>query len=284
LVETKPHAPGYRHICQLLDEFVEIGPNGTHICLVLEPLSVSVKDIAVAYQGRLPHSLLQLVSKHVLLALQYLHRCGIVHTDLKSDNILMAGRSISMNQTSIRLCLDDLIAHTFKLADFGAANLMSRRTDGMVQPQALRSPEVILKTDWDTKIDIWNLGCLAVRPWALSQALFKPHHNVGKSGLDVPQTHLAQIVCLFGNFPRKLLDRAQHRHPYCDDEGLLLYGENTYPPNTLQQLIEKSGYAREELLLLVDFLTRALAIDPEQRWSASRLLSHPWLQDVGQIE
>lgn len=29
-----------------------------------------------------------------------------------------------------------------------------------VQPDALRAPEVILAMNWDTSVDIWNLGCL----------------------------------------------------------------------------------------------------------------------------
>src|ERR1700689_88208 len=31
----------------------------------------------------------------------------------------------------------------------------------VIQPFALRAPEVILGCGWDTSIDIWNLGCLA---------------------------------------------------------------------------------------------------------------------------
>lgn len=30
----------------------------------------------------------------------------------------------------------------------------------LVQPRALRAPEVILDTEWDEKIDMWNIGCL----------------------------------------------------------------------------------------------------------------------------
>ena len=30
----------------------------------------------------------------------------------------------------------------------------------VIQPVALRAPEVIVGAKWDTKADIWNLGCV----------------------------------------------------------------------------------------------------------------------------
>jgi len=30
----------------------------------------------------------------------------------------------------------------------------------LIQPEALRSPEVLLGCTWDTKADIWNFGCI----------------------------------------------------------------------------------------------------------------------------
>lgn len=37
---------------------------------------------------------------------------------------------------------------------------MENRFADMIQPECLRSPEVIIGADWDVKADIWNLGCL----------------------------------------------------------------------------------------------------------------------------
>ena len=78
--EKDPQSLGYRHICQLLDNFTHQGPNGNHICLVLEAMSFSVLDVYDALPGAMPLPLLKRVCKHVLRALQYLHECGIIHT------------------------------------------------------------------------------------------------------------------------------------------------------------------------------------------------------------
>lgn len=37
---------------------------------------------------------------------------------------------------------------------------MLNRFAEVIQPESLRSPEVIIGAEWDTKTDIWNLGCL----------------------------------------------------------------------------------------------------------------------------
>ena len=76
-----PQSWGYRHICHLLGNFTHQGPNGNHICLVLEAMSLSVLDLYHAFPSAMPSHLLKRVCKHVLLALQYLHeQCGIIHT------------------------------------------------------------------------------------------------------------------------------------------------------------------------------------------------------------
>jgi serine/threonine-protein kinase SRPK3 len=79
--ERNPPSDGYRHVCQLLDNFTHQGPNGTHICLVLEVMQVNVLNLNVAFSKVMPLPLLARLSKHLLRALAYLHdECGIIHT------------------------------------------------------------------------------------------------------------------------------------------------------------------------------------------------------------
>ena len=81
LQERDPRSSGYRHVCLLLDNFTHQGPNGNHICLVLEAMGLSVLDVYHALPGAMPLPLLKRVCRHVLRALHYLHEeCGIIHT------------------------------------------------------------------------------------------------------------------------------------------------------------------------------------------------------------
>lgn len=46
------------------------------------------------------------------------------------------------------------------LCDFGEARPADRTYTADIQPEPYRAPEVILHMPWDSKVDIWNLGCL----------------------------------------------------------------------------------------------------------------------------
>lgn len=50
------------------------------------------------------------------------------------------------------------------LCDFGQARFGSARYGGDIQPYIYRAPEILLRTTWDEKVDIWNLAVLVSRP------------------------------------------------------------------------------------------------------------------------
>lgn len=50
------------------------------------------------------------------------------------------------------------------LCDFGQARFGSARYNGDIQPYIYRAPEILLRTTWNEKVDIWNLAVLVRRP------------------------------------------------------------------------------------------------------------------------
>lgn len=46
------------------------------------------------------------------------------------------------------------------ILDSYLATMVNGFHEDLIQPYALRTPEVILGKGWDTSADIWNLGCL----------------------------------------------------------------------------------------------------------------------------
>ncbi|KAF5353064.1 hypothetical protein D9758_008768 [Tetrapyrgos nigripes] len=278
LREQSPHAAGYRHICHLLDDFVVDGPHGSHTCLVTEAMGATAFDLFRCVSSALPLFLVKRISKHILLALQYMHECDIVHTDLKGDNISMNGAPPPIYPQSTKLQENELLDATFKLSDMGSANKMSIRFAPLIQPEDLRSPEVILGAEWDTKADIWNFGCLMYE-FLRGTSLFNPYARIKESRLNRYQNHLAQMVGLLGDFPSNLLDRAKDAQDYFDEKGQLVHGAGQYKI-TLEDLLSGTSSKLEDVLLTADFLSQTLTIDPEKRWSASRLLQHPWLKGV----
>jgi serine/threonine protein kinase len=87
----------------------------------------------------------------VLLALRHLHSLGILHRDVKTRNILA---SHLPSTGSLRV----------KLGDFGIARITTR-TAGMARTTIgtplYSSPEVFAGAEYDGRVDVWGLGCVA---------------------------------------------------------------------------------------------------------------------------
>jgi len=73
--------PGKDIVRRALDSFEIAGPNGNHKCMLYQPLGMSFTEyLKLLPQNRFPKDLAQRSIQLLLIALDYLHQCHIVHT------------------------------------------------------------------------------------------------------------------------------------------------------------------------------------------------------------
>ncbi|KAL0479427.1 serine/threonine kinase 4 [Acrasis kona] len=87
------------------------------------------------------------ICREVLQALSYLHKNARIHRDIKSDNILIG------------------VSGEIKLADFGFCAELGDNKDkrkSVVGTPYWMAPEVIRGVEYDTKVDLWSLGIMAL--------------------------------------------------------------------------------------------------------------------------
>ena len=166
----------------LYDEFDL--PEG-HKCLVLERLGMSLYDVMKKNDHEpFSNSSIRDVAAQVFDALDHMHSLGMVHTDIKPENILLAENNDDARDTRV------------KIIDLGSADYeKDANKDNICNTRQYRAPEIILSIGWSYPSDIWAAGCTIAELY-LGELLFPAKNDV---------EHLALMEKSLGLFPQRML-------------------------------------------------------------------------------
>ncbi|XP_061533338.1 homeodomain-interacting protein kinase 3a isoform X2 [Phycodurus eques] len=120
----------------------------SHTCLVFEMLEQNLYDFLKQNKfSPLPLKIIRPILLQVVTALKKLKSLGLIHADLKPENIMLIDPSSQ--------------PYRVKVIDFGSASHVSKAVcSTYLQSRYYRAPEIILGLPFCEAIDMWSLGCV----------------------------------------------------------------------------------------------------------------------------
>lgn len=202
------------------------------------------------------------VVTQILQCLSSMHKINLIHCDLKPENLLVVSAR-KLQYPEIRV------------ADFGNSLFADDSNASYRQTRFYRAPEVILRVQTKTPVDIWSLGCVAAELWT-KQPLFS-----GRDSSD----QLWAIMEVLGPPPKEFIigntrgmemidpckfEDLKKGYRYTNSSGLVRVVES----RSLNTIFGTPDVPEE----FFEFLTKSLKWVPEERITVEQALKSKFIQ------
>lgn len=246
----------------------------SHLCMVLESQCMDLRCILKRYgKHGLNMKALASYSRQLLIALRFLKKVGIVHGDVKPDNILVNEKK-----------------NVLKLCDFGsAANADESEATPYMVSRFYRAPEIILGIPYKHSIDVWSAAC-TIFEIATGKIMFAGSSN---------NKMLKCFMDMKGKFPTRMIRKGRFKdqhfnfnnnfilHKRDEFSGREKFTEVSNVVTTRDLQKELNTYCKyasdseeKKLGQLKDMLDKMIIYDLQQRFTATDCLKHPFIQEV----
>ncbi|KAI1792828.1 kinase-like protein [Ganoderma leucocontextum] len=276
--------------------FAEVMSSGTHCgfhCIVFELCGATLYDMVNGHMGLLPFPARHIleVAYQLVNAVGYLHSLGIIHTDLKLDNIAVRDQATTtISWLNPLTGFEDkkiLVTTQICVLDLSSAVTSSSAShSGRVGIRPYRSPEVTLGLPWRYGVDVFAVGCVIAELY-LGNQLFS-------SDISSDREHLAALDRVLGPFPRvfahtidecfpgtfSLDDHVKVHYPSLDT--VLTRDGHGAPMRRLERMRPLSAEVHD--VELMNLLQRLMALNPAERVPLDVATKHTYFDAIAHCD
>ncbi|KAF8953644.1 kinase-like domain-containing protein [Flammula alnicola] len=270
-----------------------------HLWDALNPTErfASVADLCAHVGDQLPIQLVKLIARDILRELGNLHNSrGAAHGNINPNSILLsptdfralisqlrAETQSSLRPSELSIGVTSFSHEEFRSPETIAVFTLSNPESGdghqrleYSDCQALQPPETLIGAPCGTSTDMWALGCVLFE-LLTGEALFDPEFQTLELNISRKESHLIQMIELFGEMPAELVKPGKLSGQWFTEDGALRI-DTTYYPITLGSVLERH-LEKGDVLGTTAFLEMLLRIRPEDRAMPEDIIDDQWFSD-----
>lgn len=235
--------------------------NKGNLYIVTEALGPSLYDSVIKPRKKLELRQVQQVARQILVALKYFKDKGIIHCDIKPENVLYKNYTFT----------------DVKVIDFGSSVFINDTSYCYLQTRPYRAPELIFGCDFDFAVDMWSLGCV----------LFEITTFAMLFNNKTLEENIAKMFAVCKDTPLSFFEDGKAYKNLVQENLICRSNRNSSNGYEVEVMLPKTDYTIEGVLKeheatdeLIDFIKRCIVVDRTKRLTVEEALSHSFIRQA----